>query len=1153
MDQTDIVLNSTADICQQLLDRYSASSSVHHCHLCATAAAMRSILLDDSILLSPLSYFAATITAIARSSNDADSVSALTTFLSILLPLVPDGSIAPSKAVEAVEILGRVLERPSEVVSTSSVKCMVKCIGVLVGFCDLEDWDSVKLPVGTLLKFSMDKRPKVRKNSQLCLEKAFESFESPHVKKKASKLVLSLLKSYMPLAVKLGAAGTNRSKAEINPDSEHSEVVHVLNFVKFVVPHLSSKVRIKVVSKLLQLLDSHLSAFTRLILNTIEAFFGKSDIEVPSHVVEDVILGLSSYLAMKEIPRDMVMSAANLLKSAIEKLNAQETSKRLRNLQVAVSAIAGLLTFEDDIASHASNILKVLIYHNIETPKMPCSRSQPVNDEVTSVFETNAGMTSICSIFENLLRSSVGIPNVHILGALSVLFLKLGDSSYLFMPRIVLQLAEFMSDADGKTSHQDHLQKCFGCAIVAMGPENILSLVPISFNEENFTCSNIWVLPVLKKYIVGASLGYFMEHIVPISKSLKRASHKVKKSVIAKDLQAYARDLWDLLPAFCRYPTDIGLKFESLAKLFLTKLEKDTSTHEDIATALQELVKQNKCVVQSNDDAGEPAKHPNNLSLEDALMRTRSLSTYSKKIAGRNIKAMSSCSGRLLQVLANIFLSSTPEKRSSLKDAIRCLASISNSSVTKMILISSLERFELLNALNESGKFNLSNASPEVAPCNSISTNNVSPRCLILELASSLVEGADEDLISIIFRLAKHVLQAGDRVGLCEAYYTLSRILKEHSWFCSSQVDELADLLIGLKASADVNCLQNRLVTLGILLVNTLMSSLDVENTKAFLILNEIILALKDSKEELRKMAYDVLLQMSSSLRKSSCVNSDEPYSQMINMVIGYLSSSSPHMMSGAVSALSVLVYKEPDSCLSISDLVPSVLALLKSKSVEVIKAVLGFVKVLVSCLQAKDLQNFLSSIIGGVVPWSSVARHHFRSKVTVILEIVIRKCGSAAAESVTPEKYRAFLKNVLQNRRGKTTSQKTNSVDGEGKRGDSPANGRKRMQKNTDVEKNESLLRKRKRGKFYPDKKVHYTTGSGGGGAEFGNIGAKPYSLGKLNKGKGRDFDLIPRKRKMEQKNMRQNEAGNLRRPASIKKTGNRQKITKKIKRSNQ
>lgn len=59
-----------------------------------------------------------------------------------------------------------------------------------------------------------------------------------------------------------------------------------------------------------------------------------------------------------------------------------------------------------------------------------------------------------------------------------------------------------------------------------MGPERILTLLPISLHDDDFTCMNIWLIPILKDYVVGASLGYYMEHIVPLAKSFERASHK---------------------------------------------------------------------------------------------------------------------------------------------------------------------------------------------------------------------------------------------------------------------------------------------------------------------------------------------------------------------------------------------------------------------------------------------------------------------------------------------------------------------------------------------------------------------------------------------------------------------------------------------------
>lgn len=53
---------------------------------------------------------------------------------------------------------------------------------------------------------------------------------------------------------------------------------------------------------------------------------------------------------------------------------------------------------------------------------------------------------------------------------------------------------------------------------------------------------------------------------------------------------------------------------------------------------------------------------------------------------------------------------------------------------------------------------------------------------------------------------------------------------------------------------------------------------------------------------------------------------------------MGYLSSPAPHIVSGAIAALSLLIYNDANFCLEVPNLIPSVLVLLKHKAIEVIK-----------------------------------------------------------------------------------------------------------------------------------------------------------------------------------------------------------------------
>lgn len=133
-----------------------------------------------------------------------------------------------------------------------------------------------------------------------------------------------------------------------------------------------------------------------------------------------------------------------------------------------------------------------------------------------------------------------------------------------------------------------------------MGAEEVLGLIPITFHPHELTLSNMWLIPLLRKCVRGASLKYFMDHIVPLANSIKEASVKgkcyttfcwffvcietvthefdqylsVKKPHVLHNLQSSYDGLWALLPAFCRYPTDVGQSFEAFARLIVSVLKK---------------------------------------------------------------------------------------------------------------------------------------------------------------------------------------------------------------------------------------------------------------------------------------------------------------------------------------------------------------------------------------------------------------------------------------------------------------------------------------------------------------------------------------------------------------------------------------------------
>ncbi|KAF8049007.1 hypothetical protein N665_2330s0006 [Sinapis alba] len=1025
-----------SDICQQLMDRYAKSSASQHRHLVATAAAMRSILTSESLPPSPPAYFAAAISSLDSSTADPMAVSALLTFLSIVVPLVPPGGISATMAREAVSVLVKPIDGEGEKLGVASLRAGVKCIGtLLVGFCYLGHWESIQIGFDSLLKFSIDKRPKVRRCAQECLEKLFGSLRSSTVIKEASDTLYALLKEHKLVLSELSSKKVvEGSKVESTLKSENAEAAHVLNVLSATIPFLSAEVSSSVFSELCKLIGSHFSPLTRQILKAIDTIFKSSEDTVVVPEIEGVITSLTSYVSVHDKnPADTVVHASTLLRSALEKANSVEPALCLRQLPLVCGSLAGLLTSEDEVASQASVILKDLISSHIDTNNLLTegSLSSEDEDDLTGGDNINAAR-SLCSVFESTLNSCDGIPKEHILTVTALLIEKLGDLSYILAKGIILKLADMMKNETGDTASSQYVQQCIGAAVVAMGPVKLLTLLPITLHAESHSCTNAWLIPILRRHIVGTSLEYYVDHIVPLAKSLMRVSKEAKKSGHGKKLRACGHELLKLLPAFCNYPIDVAQKFGSIVKLMVKFIKKKSFMHEAVAVSLQMLVNQNKRMPKPSTDVDEE----NANTSEDAKPEVKSRFHYSKKASVKNMKTLASSSAELLQTLVDVLTASGTQISADFKAAIGCLASTLDSSVRKKILISLLNKFDPAGESEIEGQVNQSNDSINEEKDNRSATKTQLKRSAVLDLASSFVEGAKEDLIELIYSLVRQSFQATDEADLRGAYNTLSRILEEHGWFCSSHFAEVIEMLLSHKTPEDEASSKSRFACFHVLMAHGIQSSSEEENEKAFLILNEMILTLKDGKEEHRKAACDALVMVYTTLQNSSSMNSDELCPKLINMISGYISGSSPHIRSGAVSALSVLIYKDPEICLSSPELLSSVLSLLHTKSIEIIKAVLGFVKVLVSTSQAQDLQNLLQNLLYEILPWSSVSRHYFKSKVTIIVEIMIRKCGTRAVQLATPDKHKSFLQTVLENRSSKakdkdeTNDSQTTSID---------------------------------------------------------------------------------------------------------------------------
>lgn len=125
--------------------------------------------------------------------------------------------------------------------------------------------------------------------------------------------------------------------------------------------------------------------------------------------------------------------------------------------------------------------------------------------------------------------------------------------------------------------------------------------------------------------------------------------------------------------------------------------------------------------------------------------------------------------------------------------------------------------------------------------------------------------------------------------------------------------------------------------------------------------------------------------------------------------------TSSPHMISATVTALSRLLFDfhaDLDAGL-VDDLIKTVIVFLHSKTREVVKSALGFVKVTIVSLPPSALSAHLADLIAGLLNWSSDHKNHFNVKVRHIFERLIRRHGfDTVAEHVGAD-HQKLMQNI--------------------------------------------------------------------------------------------------------------------------------------------
>ncbi|NWI91526.1 RRP12 protein, partial [Pitta sordida] len=546
-----------------------------------------------------------------------------------------------------------------------------------------------------------------------------------------------------------------------------------------------------------------------------------------------------------------------------------------------------------------------------------------------------------------------------VLQVLEVFFETCGKQCHPIMRKCLQSLCDLrLSPHFPYTSEVD---QAVGAAVSTMGPEVLLEAVPLEIDgkEETLDFPRSWLLPVLRDYVQGTRLGFFTSYFLPLAATLKNRAlefTQAGKSVEAKLYDTLQWQIWTLLPGFCIRPTDVLRAFKGLARTLGMAISERPDLRPTVCQALRTLIHKGCETDAERAEVGRFAKN-------------------------------------FLPILFNVYSQSEEDggstgQRRSVLDTVRAYLTITDS----QMVCGFLEKASAKLTSPETSEF---------------------ARLSILDLVVAMAPYADEQSLSSLYRTIQPSLQSKERSMQKKAYRVLEEVCAAPHTPCQAFVrshlqDLQAALLDSLKSAASpakrprLKCLLH------------IVKQLSAEHEPfVTALVPEVILCTKEVSVGARKNAFMLLVEMGHAFIRFGPTPEEAMQRFLLLIYVGLTGSVT--VISCTVLALTRLFFEFKDHLefSVVEQLLQNICLLLASRTRDVVKAALGFMKVTLLLVDTKLLAKHVQAMLEAVGNLSDDMRRHFRMKLRNLFIKFIRKFGFELVKGLLPAEYHKVLVNI--------------------------------------------------------------------------------------------------------------------------------------------
>ncbi|TKA80295.1 hypothetical protein B0A49_01586 [Cryomyces minteri] len=988
----------------------------------------------------PTAYFAALLSLLSQYISPAKGIVnkevayAVVYLLDLVTPHVP-APLLRSKFSQILTSLAPALTHQNA--EAPLLRSSIGCLESLLGVQDAQGWTlpqsqiSPRRAIAGLLTLAVDHRPKVRKRAQDALTKVLKSPPpSPSLDHPAADMCAeTALRSLKEIA---DAAGKSKKHKLHKGGHQHEPgLIHALQLIKTIATASGGWPSRKIDSLCELLLNISKSSNEYLTMTAFEIF-------------EVIFAGMADEVSSAKLPR---------LLEVIAELQPSQNDSQLLPPWIAVisrsydvsAQIDPEETFQKlpDLFTMISNFLSSSS-HNIRVSASECLISLLFNcipDSVLldpSIYDEKV-LEKLAKTISDLLSVKYQAAWMEVFTVIGAMFDSLRWRSAPLLSGVVKTVGNLRGNESfaGKKEADAVLAK----AIRAMGPDNVLNILPLNLTKPVAgQPGRAWLLPIMRDSVSNTRLAHFRTELVPMSESMfqRVLNHgEAERTMEVKIFETIVQQIWACLPGYCDLPLDLVEAFDqSFAELLSNLLYQQTGLRSDICRALQNLVDANQVVAELEGD-------------DDLVAQSR----VSCADARLNIQHLASLAGNLLAVLFNVYSETLPQYRGTILRCINAyLSIISENELT--------ETFTRVAAMLENS---LQESAPQTQADKQKQQHN--PNTKMPPMSHTLMDMIITVSIYLprasfvsLFNAAALIVNKDDDPQLQKkAYKLIPRLAESEQGRAALQERsvELQQLLLSSAGQASAPARRDRLAAIAQII--PFLPQEDLHFIPS--ILSEVVISAKEVNERARTAAFDLLVLMGEKTAAGgTVVNSKVPnmasdvpsapasLEEFFTMVSAGLAGGSPHMVSASITALTRLLYEFRTRLKQevVVDLVETMDLFLTSANREIVRSVLGFVKVCVISLSTELMLPRLKTLVPNLIVWSHEHKAQFKAKVKHILERMIRRFGAELIERNCPESDRKLITNIRKTRE-RRKKKKDGAANGDGEEEGGPAQERRK------------------------------------------------------------------------------------------------------------